>query len=144
MVILLSDNILEYIMKKNGYMNEILAIMTIVIIIAIIALGGFNYKKIAEKFNSDKKYTLEYYYMDGCGHCVDFNKSKIWEKLEAENWENVTLKKYNRLEKMDRIERFNITGFPSIILVKNEELVENYNGHRTFNAISAFIKSKDI
>jgi hypothetical protein len=143
-VILLSDNILEYIMKKNEYMSEILAIMTIFIIIAIIALGGFNYKKIAEKFNSDKKYTLEYYYMDGCGHCIDFNKSKIWEKLEAENWENVTLKKYNRLEKMDRIERFNITGFPSIILVKNEELVEHYNGHRTFNAISAFIKSKDI
>ena len=143
-VILLSDNILEYIMKKYEYMSEVLAIMTIGIIIAIIALGGFNYNKIAEKFSSHKKYTLEYYYMDGCGHCTDFNKSKVWEKLEAENWENLTLKKYNRLEKMDRIEKFNITGFPSIILVKNDELVENYNGHRTFNAISAFIKSKNI
>jgi hypothetical protein len=143
-VILLSDNILGYIMKKNGYMNETLVIMTSIVIITIIILGLFNYNKISENFQSDKSYTLEYYYMDGCGHCIDFNKSKIWEKLEAENWENVTLKKYNRLEKMDRIKKFNITGFPSIILVKDDELIESYNGHRTFNAISAFIKSKNI
>jgi len=143
MVILLSDNILEYIMKK-GYMNEIFAIMAILIIIAIIVLVVLNYNEIAEKFNNDKKYTLEYYYMDGCGHCTDFNKSKIWDKLEAENWKNVKLKKYNRIEKMDRIEKFNITGFPAIILVQNEELVQHYNGDRTFNAISAFIDSKNI
>ena len=56
MVILLSDNILEYIMKK-GYINEIFAIMTILVIITIIVLVSLNYNEIAEKFNNDKKYT---------------------------------------------------------------------------------------
>jgi thioredoxin-like negative regulator of GroEL len=80
--------------------------------------------------------------MDGCGHCDDFNKSGVWEKLNKMEWKNVSLHKYNCDEHMDRVKMFNIRGFPSIIIVDNSatpKMVASFEEERTEQKLLQFI-----
>jgi len=134
--------------KKNG-LGDIMKVLNtkgvfigIIVLLTVIILMFINYNDVYETFYSNNVYTLEYYYMDGCGHCTEFNESKVWESLKSKKWDNITLEKYNRKDKMDRVEKFNITGYPSFILVKDDEIVKSYNGDRTYDSISSFIEKE--
>jgi hypothetical protein len=126
-------------MKNNYLYNIILPGFIIILISAYIVMLSSGY--IREGFQ--QKYSLEYYYMDGCGHCVDFNKSGVWDKVSENNWANVTVRKYNMKEQRDRVNKFKITGFPSIVIIDisgNEEVVvESFNKERTYENIKNFI-----
>ena len=128
--------------KGKGISNYIIIILIIFIFAVLIA----NKQIIQESFfNSDnKRYSVEYYYMDTCGHCVEFNNSGIWEKLNNITWVNVTLKKYNRSENLDRVNELNISSFPTIIVVDNSSgtpnIIESFEEERTYDKIFKFIK----
>ena len=129
-------------MKGKGMLNYIIIISIIFIFAVLIS----NKQRIQEGFfNSDnKKYSVEYYYMEGCGHCVEFNNSGIWDQLNNITWENVTLKKYNRSENLDRVNELNISSFPTIIVVDNSSgtpnIIESFEEERTYDKIFKFIK----
>jgi thioredoxin-related protein len=93
--------------------------------------------------NFQEKYSLEYYYMDGCGHCVDFNKSGVWEKISAKKWNNLTVRKHNMKDQQERVKKFKINGFPSIVIVdlsgSEEVVLESFNNERTYDNIVKFI-----
>ena len=129
-------------MKGKGMLNYIIVISIIFIFAVLIS----NKQRIQEGFfNSDnKKYSVEYYYMEGCGHCVEFNNSGIWDQLNNITWANVTLKKYNRSENLDRVNELNISSFPTIIVVDNSSgtpnIIESFEEERTYDKIFKFIK----
>jgi thioredoxin-like negative regulator of GroEL len=125
-------------MAKNNYMfNLILPSLLVLLIAAIIVMIHSGY--LREGFQQEK-YTLEYFYMDGCGHCVDFNKSGVWDKVENTKWTNVKVEKFNMKDARQRVEKFNIKGFPSIVMVEGDEkVVESFNDERTFPKIAEFI-----
>jgi len=130
--------------RKNNVLHYAI-LATFILIIFVIIINGRN---ICEAFTSgagNKKYSLEYYYMDGCGHCEDFNKSGVWEQLSSNNRDNLTLVKYNMKEKMDRVKKFNINGFPSIILVDvsdgKDKLISQFEGPRTYAKIESFVNN---
>ena len=129
-------------MKGKGMLNYIIIISIIFIFAVLIS----NKQRIQEGFfNSDnKKYSVEYYYMEGCGHCVEFNNSGIWDQLNNITWENVTLKKYNRSENLDRVNELNISSFPTIIVVDNSSgtpnIIASFEEERTYDKIFKFIK----
>jgi len=130
--------------KGKGSSNGTLAGIIIISIVFIIAILLANKELIKETFFSGyKKYTVEYYYMDSCGHCIDFNESGIWDKLNKLNFNNVSLKKYNRSENIDRVNSLGITGFPAIVIVENSEsspkIVESFEMSRTYDNLSNFI-----
>jgi hypothetical protein len=81
--------------------------------------------------------------MDTCGHCIDFNESGIWEKLNKLNFNNVSLKKYNRSENIERVNSLGITGFPAIVIVENSasspSIIESFEMSRTYDNLSKFI-----
>jgi thioredoxin-like negative regulator of GroEL len=124
-------------MAKNNYMfNLILPSSLLLLIAAIIVMIHSGY--LREGFQ--QKYSLEYFYMDGCGHCVDFNKSGVWDKVENTKWNNVKVEKFNMKDARHRVEKFNIKGFPSIVMVEGDEkVVESFNDERTFPKIAEFI-----
>lgn len=129
-------------MKGKGMLNYIIIISIIFIFAVLIS----NKQRIQEGFfNSDnKKYSVEYYYMEGCGHCVEFNNLGIWDQLNNITWANVTLKKYNRSENLDRVNELNISSFPTIIVVDNSSgtpnIIESFEEERTYDKIFKFIK----
>lgn len=128
--------------RKNNIVHYAI-LTTFILIIFVIIMNG---RYICESFSSEKKkYSLEYYYMDGCGHCEDFNKSGVWDQLMSKTWDNVSIIKYNMKDKMDRVKKFNITGFPSIILVDvsdgKDKLVSEFKEERTRSKIESFINN---
>lgn len=128
--------------RKNNIVHYAI-LTTFILIIFVIIMNG---RYICESFSSEKKkYSLEYYYMDGCGHCEDFNKSGVWDQLMSKKWDNVSIIKYNMKDKMDRVKKFNITGFPSIILVDvsdgKDKIVSEFKEERTLSKIENFINN---
>jgi thiol-disulfide isomerase/thioredoxin len=116
------------------------------LLFAIVILFAYNKNKIMEAFagnTSSNKYVLEYYYMDGCGHCDNFNNSGVWDKLNNSYGNNIEFKKYNMRDCKDRIEKYNISGFPTIIIIdksNSEKKLEEYNDDRTYDKFKIFIE----
>ena len=134
--------------KKSFFRSDILMMITMIIflLLAIVILFVYNKDKIMEAFTgstSSNKYVLEYYYMDGCGHCDNFNNSGVWEKLNSNYGNNIEFKKYNMRDCKDRIEKYNISGFPTIIIIdksNSEKKLEEYNDDRTYDKFKIFIE----
>ena len=133
--------------KGKGQSNAVLIGIVLISAVFIVALLIANKDKIKEGFFSYKKYSVEYYYMDGCGHCIDFNESGIWEKLNNLEWVNVSLKKYNRSENLERVSQMKISGFPTILIVDNSasnpKILASFEDARTYEKLVHFIKEYD-
>ena len=127
---------------KGKDMFKYIIVISIIFIFAVLIS---NKQTIEGFFNSDnKKYSVEYFYMEGCGHCIEFNDSGIWEQLNNNAWTNVSLKKYNRSENLERINDLNISSFPTIIVVDNStgspNIIASFEEERTYDKIFNFIK----
>lgn len=127
---------------KGKDMFKYVIVISIILIFAVLIS---NKRTIEGFFNSDnKKYSVEYYYMEGCGHCVEFNNSGIWEQLKNNTWANVSLKKYNRSENLERVNDLNISSFPTIIVVDNStgspNIIASFEEERAYDKIFNFIK----
>ena len=130
--------------KGKGSSNITLAGIILFSSVFIFAILLANKERIHEGFFGDyKKYSVEYYYMDTCGHCIDFNESGIWENLMKLEFNNVSLKKYNRSEKIERVNSLGITGFPSFVIVENSasspRIIDSLETSRTYENLFKFI-----
>ena len=127
---------------KGKDMFKYIIVISIIFIFAVLIS---NKQTIEGFFNSDnKKYSVEYFYMEGCGHCIEFNDSGIWEQLNNSAWANVSLKKYNRSENLERVNELNISSFPTIIVVDSStgspNIIASFEEERTYDNIFNFIK----
>ena len=77
---------------------------------------------------------LYYFTMKGCPYCKDFDP--IWNTI-VHLFKNIQTKKIERLHHPNLIKQFNVGSFPTIILKKNDQLI-NYNYDR--NNINRFKK----
>lgn len=138
--------------KGKGSNNMTLTGIILISAVFIFAILIANKDRIQEGFfNNEKKYSVEYYYMDTCGHCIDFNETGIWDRLKAMSFNNVSLKKYNRSEHIERVNALGITGFPAIIVVDNTAstaavsptILASFEEARTYDNLLKFIKKYD-
>ena len=133
--------------KKSFFGSDIFIMISIILflLLAIAVLFAYNKNKIMETFmgeSADKKYRMEYYYMDGCGHCDDFSKSGVWEKLNSEYGNKLDFKKYNMKDCKDRLDKYKISGYPTIIIVDmtdSEKKEEEYNDDRRYDKMKVFV-----
>ena len=133
--------------SKGSKTNWILIAIVLITTVLIFGLLIANKEVIHEGFfggNTKKIYSVEYYYMDGCSHCDKFSEpGGIWEQLNKIKWNNVILKKYNCAEHEDRVKKFGINGYPSIIIVDNTVtpniLLSSFEEDRTYEKLFKFI-----
>lgn len=133
--------------KKSFFGSDIFIMISIIffLLLAIAVLFAYNKNKIMETFmgeSAEKIYRVEYYYMDGCGHCEDFSKSGVWEKLNGEYGNKLEFKKYNMKDCKDRIDKYDISGYPTIIIIdksKSEKKLEEYNDERSYEKMKVFL-----
>ena len=130
--------------KSNGKFSN----TTLLIILVIVCLlGGFiialyNSSYIERFSTASAKFTVEYYYMNNCGHCTDFKPE--WEKFkkQVKSSDNYDTASYNISDESvgsARAVKFNITGTPTIIITdKNDKNVATFEDSRTVAKLVAF------
>tara|TARA_B100000795_G_scaffold219317_1_gene173600 strand:- start:16576 stop:16965 length:390 start_codon:yes stop_codon:yes gene_type:complete len=126
-------------MAKKNLSIEYAIFATFVLVLVVLLLNSSN---ICEKFfTGDKKYSLEYYRMNGCGHCKSFDESGVWEKLKSNYSDKCSFKKYNLEDAKDRINKFEISGFPTILLIdqNTDNKVSEFSNQRTYANLEKFI-----
>jgi hypothetical protein len=130
--------------SSSGYGFWILIILLIVLIIGSIMSGTF-YKKY-EKFTDRKSYTLQYYCMERCGHCKDF-ESNVWNAFSTKIQNNPGYYHFNTIKYditdnakgAELGEKYNITSTPTILLYNIDTgKVSNFTGDRTEAALIKF------
>jgi hypothetical protein len=131
--------------KSTYAFNDItlLIVLIVVLLISIFMLSYYiNGNSLMENFtgNTTGNKSIEYYYMNGCSHCEKFNDSGIWEELKVTFGTNIKFNKYENKEHPDRVERYKITGFPTIIITNNGDIAEEYKGNRTKQDLENFIR----
>ena len=100
-----------------------------------------NSEDALKKLNSNSKYKLVKYYMDGCGHCDDLEP--IWKLVESRIKKdhsdiNIVVVQLNA-NYMDNADLPNVEGFPTISMIKGGKKIE-HKGARTEEAIIDFFK----
>ena len=95
-----------------------------------------------EKFNTEhtKGVWFVWFYADWCGHCQ--HMVPHWEELKSNNKHGVNLAKVRD----DYIPRLNnsppVQGYPTILLYKNGNVEEIYQGERSGSAFNNFLGDK--
>jgi len=78
-----------------------------------------------------------YYHMNGCPHCVKF--SPIWDSFKKSYKGNVQLLKKERGEAGDELRKYGIQGFPTVILVDENDNKKEFQGPRTAMGLKNFL-----
>jgi thioredoxin domain-containing protein 5 len=81
--------------------------------------------------------TCTYYYMNECGHCKRF--APEWDNFVQSYTGPVTLRKVEMSEAGDDLEKYNIRGFPTILVVDDKGEFKEYDGPRTSEALTKFL-----
>jgi len=129
-------------MAKSTYAYNDITILIVIVVFLLISIFVLSYyinnNNSIENFTGNK--SIEYYYMNGCSHCEKFNVSGIWEELKNTYGKNIEFNKYENREHPDRVAKYNITGFPTIIITNNGNIIEEYVGNRSKEDLEKFIK----
>jgi len=129
-------------MAKSTYAYNDITILIVIVVFLLISIFVLSYyinNNSIENFTGNK--SIEYYYMNGCSHCEKFNVSGIWEELKnTYGGKNIEFNKYENREHPDRVAKYNITGFPTIIITNNGNIIEEYVGNRSKEDLEKFIK----
>ena len=126
-------------MHKLLYMwhrsSRVVKLITVVIAISILWALFIKKKSAVENFGNPR--TCTYYYMNQCGHCKRF--SPEWDNFVQSYTGPVTLRKVEMSEAGDDLEKYNIRGFPTILVVDDKGEFKDYDGPRTSEALTKFL-----
>ena len=88
-----------------------------------------------ENFGNPKE--LVYFHMNGCGHCKRF--SPVWQEFSDNYKGDLKLKKLERNEAGDLLQKYEIQGFPTVLLIDEQGNKKEFQGDRTIQGLEAFI-----
>jgi thiol-disulfide isomerase/thioredoxin len=94
-----------------------------------------NIMKGGSASNNNKLFLFK---AEWCGHCKNFKST--WNKLQSDLKNDVEFVTYDADEHKDIITKYNIQGFPTLILNSGNKMIE-YNGQRDIVSLKEFIKS---
>ncbi len=97
-----------------------------------------------EKFTNTQT-TIYFFWASWCPHCVSFKP--IFEEFESKvsNNQNVKINKVqcdeNTQEVLDYVQKFNIEGFPTVIIVNDDGSFKHYEGQRNLKGLMNILPS---
>ena len=107
------------------------------LVILKIVMDIFSVLKMREGFGAASEILL--LHMKGCPHCTKFMPE--WSKFVSENNTGIKTRVVERQENPALIKKYNVTGFPTVILIdSNGDKVEEYKGSRTAAGLLSFCK----
>jgi len=114
-----------------------IAVVIIVIVRQLLHLVIYSnfLSSYLENFGNPKE--LVYFHMNGCGHCKRF--SPVWQEFSDNYKGDLKLKKLERNEAGDLLQKYEIQGFPTILLIDEQGNKKEFQGDRTIQGLEAFI-----
>tara|TARA_B000000475_G_C15963731_1_gene434057 strand:- start:750 stop:1166 length:417 start_codon:yes stop_codon:yes gene_type:complete len=88
-----------------------------------------------ENFGNPKE--LVYFHMNGCGHCKRF--TPIWDEFAGKYNGEIKLKKLERNEAGDMLDKYEIQGFPTVLLLDVQGNKKEFQGDRSVQGLESFI-----
>ena len=139
-------NLLSYLKKQLSFKKPLESLLFLALLFFILfviknyVLPMLNLN--IENFENDTSKKLVYFYMNGCGHCNNFTPE--WDKFSNSNTSNITTHKIERSNAQDKLETYNINGFPTILLLdENNVKIKEFNGERTADGLQAFVDANN-
>ena len=81
---------------------------------------------------------LVYFHMNGCGHCKKF--MPVWDEFAGNYNGDLKIKKLERQEAGDdMLKKYQIQGFPTILLLDGQGNKKEFQGDRTVQGLESFI-----
>ena len=112
----------------------VLIIMVIRYLLHLIIYSNFL-SSYLENFGNPKE--LVYFHMTGCGHCKKFNP--VWERFSQNYNGNLKLKKLERKEAGDLLQKYEVKGFPTVLLIDEQGNKKEFQGDRTIQGLESFV-----
>ena len=75
--------------------------------------------------------------MTGCGHCKKF--TPVWNKFSSNYNGELKLKKLERKEAGDLLQKYEIKGFPTVLLIDEQGNKKEFQGDRSIEGLQNFI-----
>lgn len=136
--------------KKSDYASFKI-LMGILLVVGIFGgiIGSFfsfsgNRRSLYERFTKLPTISIEYYYMDSCGHCKEFNKTWDEFKSKVPSESSYKLEKYNiSAEGEKRGNQFDVHSAPTILAINTQDdsIIAKFTGERTVEKLLAFAAS---
>jgi thioredoxin-like negative regulator of GroEL len=114
-------------------------VLKLVVALAVLFVVYHVAKKYFLKEAFTNPSTCTYYYMEQCGHCKRF--SPEWDNFTQNYTGPVRLRKVEMNNAGDDLRKYNINGFPTVLLVNDNGESQQYEGPRTSDALNKFINS---
>lgn len=103
----------------------------------ILKISGENFDE--EVLNSDKPVLVDFY-ADWCGPCKQM--APIIEEVAKAVLDNVKVVKINVDEENNLAEQYGISSIPTLVFIKNGEVVRNLVGMRDKDELVEYINNK--
>ena len=104
-----------------------------------ILLNWMNLLNGFETFDNNSDNELVLIHMKGCGYCVKLMPE--WEAAEKENKTDIKMRAVERTQDDGPAlcKKHDIRGFPTILLIRNGEKIDSYEGDRSKSGILDFL-----
>lgn len=126
--------------KKKLFKNPYLTTFFLV----VLGYLGYMFYNNMDKFTNTKfldssQKQLILFYSPDCGYCKQVLPT--WNKFELDfnGRKNVQITKINGYSYPDLAKQYNIEGFPTILSIKDGNIIGKYQGDRTYNSFVEFL-----
>tara|TARA_X000000368_G_scaffold414951_1_gene405774 strand:+ start:456 stop:890 length:435 start_codon:yes stop_codon:yes gene_type:complete len=137
------SNMVKKIVKNLKKQNPVIRVVLFLLALYVL---HYVYKKLSwvignNKYlegltlNSDK--TFVFFKMNGCPHCVKMEPE--WKKFVDGN-PDVKTETLEANANKDKAKKYNVTGFPSLLMVSGGKVIDTYAGERNSEGFAKFVK----
>ena len=127
-------NFITSMWKKASVLKKSIVVLYFVGVIYYIF---FRNTSIMENFGNPTSCT--YYYMTNCGHCKTFTPE--WDKFVQNYTGKIVFKKVEMNQAGKDIEKYNIKGFPTVLIMDEAGETKEYYGPRTSDGLKKYFEN---
>lgn len=119
--------------------NVLLILSLLYLLYVLIRVTFFKKRNNIEGLSNGKEFVLVY--MNGCGHCNTLMPE--WESAAKENKSGIKMRavEMNENDGPELCKKYNINGFPTMMVLNNGNKVNDYNGERNKNGLLGFLNN---
>ncbi len=92
---------------------------------------------ILEGFGTPKKFI--FFHMNTCGYCKDMMGE--WNSFVSSNTSSIKTEKIEKSENPELLSKYNVKGFPTLLLIDEKGKSKKYEGGRTAKEFNNFVNS---
>ena len=128
-------NITKMFKKQSFFVKCIIALLIVGLVVFIVPRLQLQQIPSFEGFSSITPAEVNYYYMDGCGHCEKF--SPVWDEFTSAYKGSIQFQKFNMKDAEEDVKKYEVNGFPTVVVIDENGKFEQYEGERTIDGLQS-------